>query len=45
MLVGYRECPCDIKHYIPMTPEELAKYGKRLYSLYERDFEVKFEAG
>lgn len=32
------------RHYIIMTPEELARYGKRLYSLFERDFEVRFEA-
>ena len=31
-----------LKHYILMTPEELERYGKRLYSLYERDFTVKF---
>jgi hypothetical protein len=31
-----------LKHYILMTPEELERYGKRLYSLYEREFTVRF---
>jgi len=29
------------KHYILMTSEEFAKYKKRLYSLYEKGFQVK----
>ena len=29
------------EYHIIMTPEELEKYGKRLQSLYARDFEIK----
>jgi len=31
-----------LKHYIIFTPEELDKYGKRLFSLYERNFHIRY---